>query len=773
MNKSFVAGVIAGALIFSLSVPVCHAAVEVIYSDGFTFDLHYIGRCTTDRKCELIRHAKEETVIKTWSDVSQQEHDNGYYFSDIYGPYEYISYSVNVYRQTATGWELLSIEDEVDVQTDRIQGTLHNSKEWLAKLDRFAVSFEGVMKNPIDQLVVEDGDLILEPGTLFTIDGNMTVISPARLLVSEDHSADEFLVTVEGEGTLEFHDYADVVKPLLRQFFFPDRVNVILENCKNVALVSNQLGPDEPDNRFNSIYIYNNSSKIFLNGNKAGGIGINADDSEIINNDTGVMEINGDRNLVENNSTGSITLYGQENTIRENTIVMKPRFYNGSISQQTGRGIYIAGDDMTMENTVEKNTITCKYTSRHNQEAMLIDARNNTIQNNVIGEAGNTDYYGGGILITGVGNTVKDNSILDVYYWGIKLQYEADMNILENNTIDGIPIGIFIQEGNDNMIYLNQISNARTGIELDLEDYEYSNGINRNHIYKNHITSCEYTGIAMSQEGIEYTHIYDNIIENNMGAGISIPFANLNNLIYGNRFVMNSGGNAQDNGNDNQWYHQEKGGNFWDDYTGSDLNKDGFGDTPYDIAGTAGARDEKPLMEPQGDIQITPAQLDFGFVIIDGDAPVISPEKPLEIKNIGAEPLSILGALIGGKDQLQFKVKTNPCSGNDIPASGSCQIVVSYSPFESGTHQAQLSIISDDTGDDVVKINLTGNSAPLVKGDINQNGGVDVLDALELLKIPARKISDSATLSTGDMDNNGKLDLIDAQILIQKSSDKR
>jgi len=69
-----------------------------------------------------------------------------------------------------------------------------------------------------------------------------------------------------------------------------------------------------------------------------------------------------------------------------------------------------------------------------------------------------------------------------------------------------------------------------------------------------------------------------------------------NNFIYNNNFLNNTQ-NAYDLGSNTWDAGYLLGGNYWDDYTGMDGNRDGFGDTPYRIAGNV-SRDEYPLMKP-------------------------------------------------------------------------------------------------------------------------------------------------------------------------------
>ncbi len=73
--------------------------------------------------------------------------------------------------------------------------------------------------------------------------------------------------------------------------------------------------------------------------------------------------------------------------------------------------------------------------------------------------------------------------------------------------------------------------------------------------------------------------------------GIVLGPAAQGNTIYGNS-IIRCGFPARAEGMPNQW-HKDGRGNYWSDYRGTDLNKDGIGDSPYELV-----PDLYPLMEP-------------------------------------------------------------------------------------------------------------------------------------------------------------------------------
>ncbi len=149
-------------------------------------------------------------------------------------------------------------------------------------------------------------------------------------------------------------------------------------------------------------------------------------------------------------------------------------------------------------------------------------------------------------------------------------------------------------------------------------------------IYLEGVTDCLITGnrIRDNREGIRLmeskSEIHGNhIVDNRLGLRV---INSDDNLIYDN--ILSNVKNVQGNGNSNHWavpdtapYHgtniiggPKKGGNYWNDYTGIDLNGDWRGDAPqfYNIPGDAWD-DSKPLLSPRTDPIHIQGNDDFSF----------------------------------------------------------------------------------------------------------------------------------------------------------------
>jgi parallel beta-helix repeat protein len=176
----------------------------------------------------------------------------------------------------------------------------------------------------------------------------------------------------------------------------------------------------------------------------------------------------------------------------------------------------------------------------------------------------------------------------DLYLFGIGIYIQSSNNsIIGNNIQQNYGYGIRINNSKNTIISDNNITNPRSlGIFLENSD--------NNIIMKNNITKNE--------------------------RGIGIHNSSNNNSIYFNNFINNSNYNAWDEGQ-NLWYNtNEKMGNYWDKYYGSDDNNDNIGDITKTIPGTEN-EDRYPLMKPYEDMMMDQILIDEGtlyFMLIIG-----------------------------------------------------------------------------------------------------------------------------------------------------------
>ncbi len=245
-----------------------------------------------------------------------------------------------------------------------------------------------------------------------------------------------------------------------------------------------------------------------------------------------------------------------------------------------------------IQNEVAYNRIYYHGNGIHLRDCNYCNILENNINNNYYGI---WIYHGNNTVVSE--NIVEDNGDKGIYIDNC-VESSVSGNILNNNT-NGIQIsnsGIQISNnGYGNDIIMNTVLNSYNGINLRYTDY---NTVSGNTVNNNNI------GIMLTKSN--YNTILGNTANNN-NYGISLSSYSNDNTIYFNNFIGNNE-NVYSSNSANKWIspgkiiYTYKGknytgflGNYWDDYTGSDANNDGIGDTPYTINGDI---DKYPLMEP-------------------------------------------------------------------------------------------------------------------------------------------------------------------------------
>ncbi len=183
----------------------------------------------------------------------------------------------------------------------------------------------------------------------------------------------------------------------------------------------------------------------------------------------------------------------------------------------------------------------------------------------------------------------RDNTIIDGSgdAYAVILDPNAhNVFIMDLTITESLSCGIWL--GSPDSIIENVVLCGFTNDYAVYGKYSGDNSVIRNcYIHDNEI--------GIYDDGSDGMEVYNCTIINNSVAGIkSIPSTTNMNIYHNN--LINNPTNAIDNSEgSNLWDY-----NYYDDYTGEDLDGDGIGDIPYDIEGSAGEQDLHPYMNPNG-----------------------------------------------------------------------------------------------------------------------------------------------------------------------------
>jgi len=187
---------------------------------------------------------------------------------------------------------------------------------------------------------------------------------------------------------------------------------------------------------------------------------------------------------------------------------------------------------------------------------------------------------------------------------GIRLSNTTNGRIIGNKNIY---TGAFLWMSNSSYNYIAE-NDASNGYQFGIYLETAYSGFNE--IIKNDVINNTDGGIILSNL-CENNLITENSIQTS-AYGIFLDTNTKSNSIYLNCFLNNTL-HARDDGTSNRWDNGKKG-NYWDNYTGSDADGNGVGDSPHIISGTANAQDNYPLMECP--LPITPLIPGYALILI-------------------------------------------------------------------------------------------------------------------------------------------------------------
>lgn len=249
-------------------------------------------------------------------------------------------------------------------------------------------------------------------------------------------------------------------------------------------------------------------------------------------------------------------------------------------------GIMIASDRNNISGNSIRNNKIGIYIYDHDYNTIL----NNNITNNGLG------INVRGFYLTPAYNNISGNNITNNTY-GIYFAYSSNNNISGNNITANQGDGMGFDHCSNNTLSGNDITaNRDEGIFLSSSS---NNAVSGNNLEGN--DRCIWL-VCCSNNSISGNNIRNN------GVGVRLDYS-ADNSIYHNNFIHN-GQQAYTDDFMNMWDDgYPSGGNYWSDYTGTDLysgpcqnetGDDSIGDTPYSIMGGTGNTDRYPLMNPYG-----------------------------------------------------------------------------------------------------------------------------------------------------------------------------
>ena len=230
---------------------------------------------------------------------------------------------------------------------------------------------------------------------------------------------------------------------------------------------------------------------------------------------------------------------------------------------------------------------------RHVFFGILIQAsKDGKITNNTItGDSGTEFYSGNGVHAWKSEKLLVSNNVIEKLRDGIYLEFVNESKVIDNVSQNNIRYGLHFMFSNNDDYERNIFSNNGAGVAV-----MFSKNIGvRNNVFKNNwgtasfglllkeIYDAEIEGntfqentVGIQVEGSSRIYYYRNDFKSN-GWAVKISGGCFTNEFTENNFLYNSfdlSYNAKMN--DNKFEN-----NYWSEYTGYDLDKDGIGDVPF------------------------------------------------------------------------------------------------------------------------------------------------------------------------------------------------
>jgi len=430
------------------------------------------------------------------------------------------------------------------------------------------------------------------------------------------------------------------------------------------------------------------------------------------------------------------------------SLILLTAIFSSTFYVQTANAdstIYIRPDGSVDPSTAPIQHVGSTYTFTANINDQLVIERDNIVLagNNLKLQGAGIGY---GVFLSNRNNVTIRNIYITGFKYGVYMKLSTNCSIDDNGLANNELGGVWVEQSSSSNVTNNAITKNYAGVLLT-----WSN--NTNIVANNSITNNP-AGIwlIVSSDNI----IKDNTVASSQIGGIYLDRSN-NNLIYHNNLLDNTpqavvpdSTSTWDNG-------YPSGGNHWSDYTGTDGNSDGIGDTAHTI--DASNQDNYPLMNMQGTHDVAVTNIAMSKTVIGQG---YTANITVTLQNQGSLT-QIFNVTVPANSTI---IQTRPICIRTGQFT-TITIVWSTSGWTKAAYEisAQADRVSGETDANALdNLLIFGIIKITVPGDVDGDRDIDIYDIVTIASAYGSKLGESLFKPNADIDSDNRISIYDVVI---------